>query len=436
MIETLHLKINISQGQEKAYLTLPFRVPPGTESLLLSYRYPRRPEKEQPQDRGTFTSQTEANVIDLGLINPRGEQVGASGSDKTEVFISETSATPGYSPTPMIPGEWKIIIGAYKVAPEGVSVEYDITLTPKHKRWLKGDLHTHTLASDGVHTLEELALKAKRNNLDFLAITDHNQFTSSERMPQIEGVTLIPGVEWTHYDGHANFTGVDTPYAGPYATNDQDEIVGKFKAAHERGAMITINHPFDPGSSFRLDMNAIPFDCIEIWNGPMRESNLRAVGYWHQLLCNGNKIPAVGGSDYHRDTPFIFLGGPTTCVFSDSAGKSDILAALRSGNCYVTFAPNGPECELTAENAIMGDSLPFSANSSLKIKLERLQAGDIVRVVTKNKSDMVFTAPTDGKVAFKYPIDIRGFARVEVLRSFLPGTPPLPALITNPIYFE
>jgi hypothetical protein len=29
-----------------------------------------------------------------------------------------------------------------------------------------------------------------------------------------------------------------------------------------------------------------------------------------------------------------------------------------------------------------------------------------------------------------------GFARVEVLRSFLPGVPMLPALISNPIYFD
>jgi hypothetical protein len=29
-----------------------------------------------------------------------------------------------------------------------------------------------------------------------------------------------------------------------------------------------------------------------------------------------------------------------------------------------------------------------------------------------------------------------GFAYIEVLRSFLPGLPLLPALISNPIYFD
>jgi hypothetical protein len=428
--------MEISNGKEGAYLTLPFRVPPGIESISLNYHYPRRPEVSQPVNGVNFVSQAEKNIIDLGLINPMGLQVGASGSDKTSIFVSETSSTPGYKNTVIHPGEWQIIVGAYKIAAEGVKVEYEVTLTPKQKRWLKGDLHTHTLASDGVHTVEELAFKAKRNGLDFVIVTDHNQFVSDERMPQIEGVTMIPGVEWTHFDGHANFSGIDQPFDGVYATNDIDQIIGMFTSAHQRGALITINHPFDPGSSFRLDFSAMPFDCIEVWNGPMRESNLRSVGFWHQLLCKGNKIPAVGGSDYHRDTPFIFLGGPTTCVYSGSKGKSDILAALRAGHCYIAFAPNGPECELSAGDAIMGDTVSYSATQKLTIKAGKLLTGDVIRVATNMKTETIFTAPTDGKVEVTYPMEFAGFARVEILRNFLPGVPMLPALITNPIYFS
>ena len=234
---------------------------------------------------------------------------------------------------------------------------YEITLIQKDPRWLKGDLHTHTLASDGVHTLEELAMKAKKHGLDFIAVTDHNQFTSSDRMPEIDGVTMIPGVEWTHFNGHANFTGIDQPYDGAYVTGAENEAAEKFASARKRGALITINHPFDPVCSFLFDINSLPFDCLEIWNGPMRESNLRAIGFWHQLLCSGKKLPAVGGSDYHRDTPFIFLGGPTTCVFAESNGKSDILAALRAGHAFITFAPNGPTCEFTSRR---GDDGRFS----------------------------------------------------------------------------
>jgi hypothetical protein len=436
MESKLHLTIEITHEQEGSYLTLPFEVPEGIDSIQVAYRYPRRLENAQNVPGGSFTARPKINTIDLGLIDPHGKQAGASGSDKNEVSISETYATPGYTPCPIVAGEWRILVGAYRVAPEGVTVAYEVTLTPKQYRWLRGDLHAHTLASDGVHTLEELALKAKRNGLDFVAVTDHNQFTPAERMPAVEGVTMIPGVEWTHYLGHANFTGVDVPYDEVYATNDPAQISSMFKSGRERGALITINHPFDPNCSFGLDLKTLPFDCIEIWNGPMRELNLRAVGFWQQMLCSGSKIPAVGGSDYHRDTPFIFLGGPTTCVYAGSSGKSDILSAIRAGHCYIVFAPNGPECEMKAGSAIMGDSVIFNEESVLQLSVRGLETGDVVRVVTNAKSEVVFSAPVNGDANLSFRMEAPGFARVEVLRTFLPGVPPLPALITNPIYFD
>ena len=286
---------------------MPFQVPEGIESIALRMAYDRQPVQEHVLDKGVFTSRSEANVVDLGLIDPQGAQVGASGSDKTEIYVSETQATPGYRPVRIVPGEWRILVGAYKVAPEGVSVDYEVTLRRKTRRLLKGDLHTHTVGSDGVHTPEELTWKARRNGLDFVAITDHNQFALSEALPRVEGVTLIPGVEWTHYRGHASFLGVDRPYDGTFATNTLEEARARFATARERGALIIIDHPFDPECGFQFDLDDLPYDCIEVWNGPMRESNLRAIGYWHQRLCAGAKLPACGGSDYHRDTPFICL---------------------------------------------------------------------------------------------------------------------------------
>ncbi len=35
-----------------------------------------------------------------------------------------------------------------------------------------------------------------------------------------------------------------------------------------------------------------------------------------------------------------------------------------------------------------------------------------------------------------YTMEAAGFARIEILRGFLPGLPLLPALISNPIYFD
>jgi hypothetical protein len=408
-------------------------MPEAVESFTLTYRYERH--HVTPGEAG-FSARREVTIIDLGLLAPDGSQVGASGSDKTTIRVSETEATPGYRPVALVPGEWQILLGAYKVAPQGVTVTYELEFVQKRLRLLRGDLHAHTLASDGVLTVDELAAHALRHGLDFLAVTDHNQMVSADSLPRLPGLTLIPGIEWTHYRGHANFIGLDRPYDEPFFTNDVEEVTHRFLSARARGALISLNHPFDEQCPFLFDMNTLPFDCLEIWNGPMRESNLRAVGLWQGMLAAGRKVPICGGSDYHRSQLFLFPGGPTTCVYAPSAGASDILEALRRGHAYVCFAPDGPTLQASAGEALLGDSLPFDEGRKLKISINGLLAGDVVRVVTAQGVSTLVECTRPGSFQGVHTMQAPGFARIEVLRIFIPGVPPLPALISNPVYFE
>jgi len=436
MNQAIAIPLFIGKEKEGSYFTLPFNMPPDIERFTLVYRYPRSTGEKTAVSGGDFTNRQNVNTIDLGLIAPDGTQVGASGSDKNEVTISAVYATPGYQARELVPGEWQILVGAYKVAPEGVQVEYEITFESKQVRLLKGDLHTHTLASDGVHTAEELGWKALRNGLDFLAITDHNQMVTPDALPDIKGVTFIPGIEWTHYMGHANFLGCGKPYDAPFATNSLEETLDRFQSARERGALVVINHPFEEVAKFSYDIYSLPFDCLEVWNGPMRESNLKALGLWHSMLCAGTKVPITGGSDYHRDTPFIFLGGPTTCVYARSASVQDILDSIRQGHAYITFAPNGPSLKLTAGEGMLGDSVPWAAVKEMQIEVNGLLACDVVKVISAASGEVILQAPTDGSFEAVYIMPQPGFARVEIYRAFLPGLPMLPALISNPIYFD
>jgi hypothetical protein len=429
----LRIEYFISHERQGEYFTLPFTMPPETESLSFTYRYKRHQESA---GKDGFTSRLEINIIDLGLIAPDGVQVGASGADKTEIQISETYATPGYRTCRLLPGEWQILVGAYKVASEGVTVVYELSFTPKRLRLLKGDLHAHTVASDGVLTAEELAQHALRHGLNFLAITDHNQMISAEALPSIPGLTLIPGIEWTHYKGHANFMGVDEPYAGSFMANTVEEVLARFQSAREREALIMICHPFDEGCPFLFDIDSLPFDLLEIWNGPMRMSNIQAIGLWSGMLIAGKKVPICGGSDYHRSQLFLFPGGPTTCVYAMSSGRSDILSALRQGHAYVVYAPDGPMLEMTAGDAILGDSVTFPQVREIRVKVSGLSAGDVLQVTTPSGSTPLVKAETPGKFQGTFTMDAPGFARVEILRVFVPGLPPLPALISNPIYFD
>ncbi len=71
---------------------------------------------------------------------------------------------------------------------------------------IKGDLHCHTIASDGHDTIEEMAAAARERGYEYLAITDHsashgfgNEVSADELARQIERVRAIdrrlPGIE-------------------------------------------------------------------------------------------------------------------------------------------------------------------------------------------------------------------------------------------------
>lgn len=436
VVTKLHIPLFIEHARQGSYFTIPFDMPDNIETFALTYQYQRHDEHEIKVESGTFISRQEINIIDLGLIAPDGTQVGASGSDKLSISISETQATPGYRPCQLMPGVWQIIVGAYKVAAEGVDVSYELTFSQKYRRLFKGDLHVHTYGSDGVLALGELAQHSMRNGLDYLAITDHNQVVSRDALYQYPGITLIPGIEWTHYQGHANFLGVDQPYDEPFPANTLEEVHARFTSARQRGAFISVNHPCDPVCPFLFDMNSLPYDCLEIWNGPMRGSNLQAIGLWQGMLMAGKKVPICAGSDYHRDSLLLFPGGPTTCVYALSCSPSDILLALKQGHAFLTYSVNGPMLEMTAGEALLGDSVEFSEVKQFEFAVRGLVAGDVVQVVTPLGNAPVLKAETGGEIHGTYDMEAAGFAFIQVLRSFLPGLPLLPALISNPIYFD
>jgi predicted metal-dependent phosphoesterase TrpH len=60
------------------------------------------------------------------------------------------------------------------------------------------DLHTHTRASDGTQTAEELVRAAADQGLDVLGLTDHDTteaWTESARTAEEVGITLVRGIE-------------------------------------------------------------------------------------------------------------------------------------------------------------------------------------------------------------------------------------------------
>jgi len=435
-LKTLEIKQHISHDWERQYLLFPFDVPAQTERIEIDYYYTQNKAVEIPTEIGEFVQTEQVNILDLGLIGPDGRQIGASGSNKTSIFVSTKEATPGYLPDPLTPGTYQIMLGAYVVAKEGVEVTFNLRFFPKVRRWLKGDLHTHTFASDGQLSLEHLGKHAREHGLDFIAVTDHNQPVKRASFPKIDGLTIIPGMEWTHYEGHSNFFGIEDPYDGSFVANTPEEMQDKFQQAKERGALISINHPMDENCPFLIDISKLPYDLIEVWNGPMRPANLKSIAMWDQMLKAGKKQVAVCGSDYHRDTFFQRLAGPTINVLSWSASEGDILEAVQSGHSYFTYSPTDLQIDLTVENATYGSILNFHPDLKAQIHATALEAGDQIKIIDQDGERLLFSSPGKGNWSYELPILKAGYLRIEVWRTFFPGVPLLPALVTNPIWLD
>jgi len=418
--ETRVLHFRLEPEQKGLYLTLPFEMPENVECFELSYRYPKNA----------------TNVVDLGLIDARGEQVGASGSNKSEVFVSETDATPGYVPTSLDAGKWQIMIGAYKVGAEGIDLEYTLRFVFKQGRWLIGDNHSHTNASDGILSRQALAEHARNQGLDYLIITDHNMPLSPENTPKVPGLTVIPGVELTLYGGHANFLGSRKPFDGPFFSNDLAGIKAHFESARERGATIVINHPMHEDLPFTFDMQALPFDLIEVWNGPMRSSNLKTIALWQKMLESGRKIPAIAGSDYHRDELGLGLGVPSTIVYAQSSSPSDILSALHAGKSYFVYQQKSARLEMRYGDAGIGDCQAWEPGMRLAIKMTKLKAGDRVKLIGSDFTHEYPLVEANGDFEAFFTPQKPGFVRLELWQSLYGLLPPMPVLVSNPIWID
>ena len=64
---------------------------------------------------------------------------------------------------------------------------------------MRADFHVHSKASDGDYLIDELVLRAKENNLQYFALTDHNKYSLMDiDVNQLDcmGVKIIPSVEF------------------------------------------------------------------------------------------------------------------------------------------------------------------------------------------------------------------------------------------------
>ncbi len=418
------LTVNIAKQQEKQFLEVAFRVGENVEEIEVNMTV-----RAQNDERAT---------IDLGMRGANGIR-GWSGGARSTVVLRPETATPGYLPGTIEPGDWAVLLGVYEVPAQGVSVELSIDCVPVKPRWLCGDLHSHTVHSDGAFSIDEAANRAQACGLDFLALTDHNTYSQNLGYPRDLRVLFIPGMELTTYSGHVNLIGVANP-VDDFRVASQSDLRGYLQTAATRGALISVNHPFEmscDSCAWRWEWDSV-VDAVEVWNGPWHEANDKALTWWQASLASGRRLTAIGGSDTHNlQDPSVQHGRPTTWVYARQYRRDDILRAIRQRRVFISYAPSGPRLNISCGPYLMGDVVPERGPHLVRVGIERLEANDEILLISDRGIEQRTVAGQE-EPAVEMQVTRHGerFYRIEVWRWFQEGANRMMAAMSNPIYFE
>jgi hypothetical protein len=347
---------------------------------------------------------------------------------------------------------------------------------------VRGAIHIHTRRSDGGGTVDEVARAAARAGLNFVIITDHGDGTREPESPTYRsGVLCIDAVEISTVSGHVVALGLSrTPYSLGGETRDVVEDVRRL------GGMAIAAHPESPRPQLRWTDWRVPIDGLEWLNAdsewrdepghaiartlltyPFRRPETLAslldrpqpsLKRWDELTAQ-RKVVALAGADAHARIPLTSVGDPYDNRFSlPLPGYEQIFRA---------FSISLPEVKLTGEpradasavldavrkggvfssiDALAGPvAFSFSASDSgnrVAMGEDFISRGPVTFEARSNAPDgATLSLLRDGQPVhtssssqLEYQASDAGVYRVEMQWPGAPGEPPVPWVISNPIY--
>lgn len=481
----------------KTVRVIHFDVPEGTSALSLSFDYgPRTSENEsdnapavlaafEKHVRRMREAKGEAvvekvrnalnvegrskllhNLMNVVLVDPSGRWRGRwdrnPSSDSGALFVSKSHASRGFIPGEIPAGRWSVAIECHGVFGEPVSYEVEVgsrpepgadeiarlarpeatrAAPPRRGAGLYfGEMHSHTVHSDGKWELTELASRVRASGADFLCLTDHNT-TSGLLDPGELPVTLLPGCELTTFFGHHPIYGLEAivPWHEEGRVLSLGENAPRIRAM---GGIVGVAHPFVPGDPLCTGCRMIEelepgsFDLLEVWyrrwDSPGSD-NEAAYAFWNELWARGHRVTAVAARDLHgpdQDGPFP---GPLpfTGIFAEDNTRQALLEGLRRGAVILS---GGPVLDLALESggvsAGIGAALRAPGPVRTRVRFERSEGPCDLVLFRSGEPVRTLAIDGDGELVLDDLADRPGYFRAELRQAGAPRA------ITNHVVLE
>jgi hypothetical protein len=220
-------------------------------------------------------------------------------------------------------------------------------------RYLRGDLHTHSLYSDGKGSVADNQAVAQRRGLDFLFITDHGTVRQKAECRRFRAVWW--GQEPGAGPQHICILGNERKFTPRQRIGPDAE---RLRAA---GLFFFYPHPtgwfpltWYPRESVEALAEAGPRLAMEVMNGIFRSTAFHDaweesfVALWDRLLGEGRRVIGLAGTDAHMPAT---VGNVWTGVLGARLTRTSVLKALAAGRA---FASAGPAIQVFVGGVPMG----------------------------------------------------------------------------------
>ena len=314
------------------------------------------------------------NHVDLLLYDSMGRFVGRCDKNLKRIEISQSPSNGARSIFPL-PGKWKAVLEIHEASSK---IDYELEIKSsgdERYTWKMGELHSHSIHSDGIFTVTELGEYFKEEmGFDFFFLTDHSNISGWEELIDLDGIVGFPGQEINTLYGHMLVLGCRNfiDWKDEMMNEVECEKIRKFVKIGE--GIVGIAHPFlmeDPtcmNCEWKYSDDPFSLDFVEVWTYLPREYehvNERFTYEWIKYLRSGGKVVGTVGGDFHKpekDYPNFLK----TVVCVRRLILSEVLHSIKNGKVILS---RGGMVELTIDGHDIGDTVEFENEDDLNLNL-------------------------------------------------------------------